>query len=1198
MRCPACGGELLEGKRFCADCGLPLVARCASCGAELLPGKSFCADCGAAVRHPPIPTSTTPPAAQEQWAEGVAHSPVSQDREVRLQGSTTELRRVSVLFCDLVGFTRRSEELDPDEVRELLSGYFDLSRSIISRYGGVVQKFIGDAVMAVWGAPVANEDDADRAVRAGLELVSAVANYGNEHAGVGLQARVGIVTGMVATTETPEEGLVVGDRVNTASRIQAAAPPGHCYVDESTRRATDASIVYADAGVHELKGKSEPVQLFEALRVVAGVGGALRSEGLEAPFVGRDRELRLVKDLFHASAEDSRAHLVSVTGLAGIGKSRLAWEFYKYMDGLSNLFRWHRGRCLSYGEGVAYWALAEMVRGRADILEVEDASSAAAKLHASVVEHISDPAEQKWAEPRLAHLIGLEERTARDKEDLFAAWRLFFERMSEQVPVVMSFEDMQWADASLLDFIEYLLDWSKNHSIFVLTLARPELVERRPNWGAGRRNFTSIYLEPLSEKTMHDLITGLVPGLPEEITDQILERAEGIPLYAVETVRMLIDRGLLVREGSSYQPVGAIGPLDVPETLQALISARLDGLSPNERGLLQDAAVLGKSFSKESLLSLAALTEAGLDELLASLVRKEILGLQNDPRSPERGQFAFLQDLVRAVVYETLPRRHRKEKHLAVATYLQDEWGNEDEEIIELIASHLLEAYQLAPDADDAAEVKSKARDKLIRAGERSASLAAAEEARRYFEQALSLADDAGTRATLEERAGQMASWAGQYDVARSYFERAIATFDVSGRTHASARVSARLGEIDYFEERHEEAVERMERAFAVLSSEETDADVAALAAQLGRILYFMGEHDRALSRIEFALDLAERLDLREQLSQALNTKAVILSAQGRKQEGGALLDRALKIALDHGLSDAALRAYNNVITFLEYEDRYAEALSLSSAGLELARRTGSKNWETPLLATTLIPMYLAGRWDELLVRVVEVGQLAGGFEIVIAALVRVHQGHVNRARELIDAVSSQAESPDLQIRSLYWSCAAEVLDAEGAIELALASAENAIAAAESLGTVRFVGFKLGVVEAFESALALGNTGKANELLKRIESLRDGETTAFLLAQSDRFRAKLDASERGDRADRLFGDAESKFRGIEAHFYLAVTLLEHAEWLVAHSHPIEAVPLMTEAAEIFERLQAQPWRERVDRAIRASRDPAVGGIPS
>ena len=830
MHCPACGGETPEAKRFCANCGVALSALCSSCGAELLAGKSFCADCG------------TPVGAGAGAAGG---SPAPAPTVAPAQGrGPTELRLVSVLFCDLVGFTPLSEAADPEEVRELLSGYFDLARAIVSRYGGVVEKFIGDAVMAVWGVPAANEDDAERAVRAALELVAAVASYGADYAPNGLRARVGVVTGTAATTDTAEEGLVVGDRVNTAARIQAAAPPGRCYVDEATRRATEAAIVYADAGAHQLKGKAEPVPLHEALRVVAGVGGALKSEGLEAPFVGRDRELRLVKDLFHASAEESRAHLVSVTGIAGIGKSRLAWEFYKYLDGLSNVFRWHRGRCLSYGEGVAYWALAEMVRGRAGILEGEDSASAAAKLHASVEEHVPDPDERRWVEPRLAHLVGLEDRTARDKEDLFAAWRLFFERMSEVYPVVLSFEDMQWADASLLDFIEYLLDWSRNHAIFVLTLARPDLVERRPNWGAGRRNFTSIYLEPLPEKAMRDLITGLVPGLPAEMSEQILARAEGVPLYAVETVRMLIDRGLLVRDGSSYQPAGPIGELDIPETLHALIAARLDGLSPAERGLLQEAAVIGKSFSRASLLALTDLDAEALDELLASLVRKEVLSVQTDPLSSERGHFGFLQDLVRAVAYETLPKRQRKDKHLAVAAYLQAAWGNDDEEIVEVVASHYLEAYELAPDADDATELRSSARKMLVRAGERAAALAAAEEARRYFEQALALSDDADTSGVLQERAGQMAWHSARPELARSRFEDAVATFDAAGRTHASARVNARLGEIDFFEGRPQEAIDRMERAFAVLSNDEMDADVAALAAQLGRMYYFTGNKE------------------------------------------------------------------------------------------------------------------------------------------------------------------------------------------------------------------------------------------------------------------------------------------------------------------------------------------------------------------
>jgi len=356
----------------------------------------------------------------------------------------TERRLVTVLFADLVGFTALSESRDPEEVRELLSTYFEVARSFVERYGGTVEKFIGDAVMAVWGTPVANEDDAERAVRAALDLVDAVSSLGEEVRARGLNARAGVLTGEAAVNLGAEgQGMVAGDLVNTASRIQSVAEPGAVLVGESTRRASEAAIAYADAGFHELKGKAEPARLHRALRVVAGRGGLMKSEGLEPPFVGRDRELKVVKDLFHASVEDRKAHLVEVTGIAGIGKSRLGWEFFKYMDGLQRLFFWHRGRCLSYGEGVTYWALAEMVRGRAGILEGEDRSSALAKLHDAVERYVPDREDRRFVEPRLAHLLSLEDRQAPDKADLFAGWRLFFERLAEQDPVSIGFEGMR-----------------------------------------------------------------------------------------------------------------------------------------------------------------------------------------------------------------------------------------------------------------------------------------------------------------------------------------------------------------------------------------------------------------------------------------------------------------------------------------------------------------------------------------------------------------------------------------------------------------------------------------------------------------------------------------------------------------------------------------------------------------------------------
>ena len=380
MICPTCSTENPESGKFCNGCGVSLLEACASCGTANAPSAKFCSECG-------VPLQTEASAVTQAAATAAPR--------------VAERRVVSVLFVDLVGFTAASEERDAEETRELLTRYFEVARTTIGRYGGTVEKFIGDAVMAVWGAPIAQEDDAERAVRAALELAATVPGLDES-----LRARAGVLTGEAAVTVGAEgQGMVAGDLVNTASRIQSAAEPGEVLVGESTKRASEAAVSYADTGEHELKGKAEPTQLWRAVRVVAGAKGALRSTGLEGPFVGRDRELRLVKELFHGSGDEKRAQLVLVTGIAGIGKSRLAWEFEKYIDGLAGDTFWHRGRCLSYGEGVAYWALAEMVRMRCRIVEDEEPEAARAKLRLALEEYILDAEERAWVEPRLAHLL-------------------------------------------------------------------------------------------------------------------------------------------------------------------------------------------------------------------------------------------------------------------------------------------------------------------------------------------------------------------------------------------------------------------------------------------------------------------------------------------------------------------------------------------------------------------------------------------------------------------------------------------------------------------------------------------------------------------------------------------------------------------------------------------------------------------------
>jgi len=1168
VTCSSCGSDNRPNRRFCHACGAALTIACGRCGSLNEPGDAFCGNCGSAIGEESSPQE---PRLGTNQSTGT--------RELAATGGRlgTELRHVSVLFCDLVGFTPLAESKDPEDVREILSGYFDLARAVVSRYGGVIEKFIGDAVMAVWGVPSANEDDAERAVRAGLELVASVGAYGDEHGG-SISARVGIVTGGAATTETPEEGLVIGDRVNTAARIQSVAAPGTCYVDDATRRATSRAIVYEEAGEHELKGKSEPVRLHRAVRVVAGVGGASKSEGLEAPFAGRDRELRLVKDLFHASAHDRRAHLVSVTGHAGIGKSRLAWEFYKYVDGISDQFNWHRGRCLSYGDGVAYWALAEMVRSRAGILEGEDSASASNKLHASVCRYVEDAEEQRWVEPRLAHLLGIEERSAREKEDLFAAWRLFFERMADAQPVVLSFEDMQWADASLLDFIEYLLDWSRAHPIFVLTLARPEFVDRRPTWGAGRRNFTSIYLEPLGAAAMTELVTGLVPGLPSEVVDSILARAEGVPLYAVETVRMLIDRGLVVRMGASYQPIGTIGSLDIPETLHALIAARLDGLPAPERGLLQEAAVIGKSFFKFSLAALLPLDETVIDELLLSLVRKEVVSLQTDPRSPELGQYAFLQDLVREVAYEMLPKRDRKDRHVAVAQHLLSAWGGEDGDIVEVAAAHYLDAFHLAPEAADAEEVKAEARRLLVRAGERAAALAVADSAQRYFEMAIDLTEDAKSEAQLHERAGQMAQLNSRTESARAHYEASRGLLEAIHETHASARLSARLGEIDYLEDHLDDGIKRMEAAFALLANDEQDANLAALAAQLGRLHLFAGNKELAAERVEFALGIAERLRLREEFSQALNTKAVLLEFSGRVEEATVLLRHALAVALENNIPSAALRAYNNLAVFVIGLDSFDEAAEVIEASIELARRVGDHGFEEWAVQGKSYLMAEDGRWDEALSLVGEIGldtkSGASLGRLVGVQTILLNQGKIAEMKKMFAPLLAMETSTEIQTRAAVGLVQGLMLRAEGKDVEALERLSEVVGYEAAIGQGAVI---LALVAEIEVALKINRT-LAEERVAGLERRMPGDTRPLLEAQSLRFRAALDR----DRAQECYTEAEARFRALNRPFWLAVTLLEHAEWLHSQEGSEAVAPLIDEAAAIFTGLGARPWLERLD----------------
>ncbi len=1089
---------------------------------------------------------------------------------------------MSVLFADLVGFTNASEDRDAEDTRELLTRYFDTARTVIERYGGTVEKFIGDAVMAVWGTPVANEDDAERAVRAALELVSAMPELN-----AGLQARAGVLTGEAAVTiGAADQGMVAGDLVNTASRIQSTAGPGAVFVGETTRRASEAAIVYTDAGSFELKGKTEPVRLYEARRVVAARRGEGRATGVESPFVGRERELRMMKDLFHAVADERRAHLLSIVAVPGMGKSRLAWEFEKYIDGLADDAWWHRGRCLAYGEGVAYWALAEMVRMRARIAEDEPADDALRKLTAVVQEIVPDAEERAFVEPRLQHLLGLTERIAPDREDLFSAWRLFVERMADEFPVIMVFEDIHWADAALLEFVEHLLDWSRSQPIYIVTLARPDVTDRHAGWGANLRNFTSLALEPLPADAIDRLLRDLVPGLPDEAVERIRDRADGIPLYAVETVRMLLDRNLVERSDGGYTVTGDLGTLDIPETLHALIAARLDNLEPAERRLLQDAAVLGKTFALRGLATVGDLDEDELRPALATLVRKEMLVLDTDPRSPERGQYGFVQALIQRVAYETLSRRDRKAKHLAAARYLSVNAGLDPDEIAEVIATHLLDAHRAEPDDPDADEIRAEARGWLTRAAERAAALAATDDAQRAFESAAELADEPLERARLLERGGEVARSADRADEAERLLRAAFALCDDAGATHDRARVAAALGIAVWRQGKIEEAIGLMEGAFEVLVSDEPDADVATLAAQLGRLHYFAENATLAAEHIEAALEIAEELDLPAVLASALNTKSLLLNR--RRYESDALLRQALRIALDHDLVYEALRAYNNLLISFDAFDRPEEIEPTMREALELARRRGYRFWEVQLTFALAEEYRYLGRWDEAeeLAEWLPLVDVAGDATKMTGTLglarIAIFRADTTRARELLALVGTEVDESDFQLRMAVSYGRQLEAELDGRFEEATKRATEQLPAAIAGLQPQVIAESLCDVVTY--ATMLGQGAEALPALEHVDGLIRRSRTRLVESQLHRLQAVLAAFE-GDevRPATEFGIALANARSAGYPFFLAPVLQDYGAWLVDCGRADEAEALLAEARELYERMGATAKLEELDR---------------
>ncbi len=515
---------------------------CSTCREENPEQARFCLACGAAL-------TTAAPAGEER-------------------------KVVSVLFVDLVGFTDRSDRADPEDVRATLRPYHERVKADIERFGGTVEKFIGDAVMAVFGAPVAHEDDAERAVRSALRVLETLEELRGEGLDLAVRAAVASGEAVVALGARPERGeaIVAGDVVNIAARLQSSAATGTIIVDEVTMRSADGVIAFEPLEPVVAKGKTEPIPVWRVLEARSRVGEP--ETATATPFIGREHERQLLLETFLRVERESTPQLVTLVGEPGVGKSRLVTELRTALDERVELVTWRHGRCLPYGEGITFWALGEVVKAEAGILESDDEDEATAKLEHAVTPLFEETSEREWLTSRLAPLVGAgSDGGAVGRDEAFAAWRRFLEAMAARRPFVLVVEDVHWADEALLDFLEHLLDWAAPVPLLVLATARPELYDRRPGWGGGKRNATTISVSPLSSEDTARLLQSLLERalLPADTQASILERAGGNPLYTEQFARMLSERG-------------DASELALPEGVQALIAARLDTLARGDEG--------------------------------------------------------------------------------------------------------------------------------------------------------------------------------------------------------------------------------------------------------------------------------------------------------------------------------------------------------------------------------------------------------------------------------------------------------------------------------------------------------------------------------------------------------------------------------------------------------------------------------------
>jgi class 3 adenylate cyclase/tetratricopeptide (TPR) repeat protein len=1116
------------------------VAACPSCGKEL-PGEfPFCPFCAAPL--------TEQPAAS-----------VLEERKV-----------VTVLFCDLVGFTAESEAVDPEDVRARIRPYHASLRQEIERHGGTVEKFIGDAVMAVFGAPVAHEDDAERAVRAGLRILEAIEALNEADPDLSLQVRIGVNTGeaVVSLGARPEqgEGIVTGDVVNTASRLQGAAPVNGIAVSEQTHRQTERIFEYEPLEPVRVKGKAELLTLFRPLAARSRFGADL-TRTHAAPLVGRELEKPLLIGTFERAAQQRSCQLVTIVGEPGVGKSRLGAELFGYIDDRPGLVRWRQGRCLPYGEGIGFWALGEIVKAECSILESDTPEEAAAKLEQALPPEEPDRA---WLIARLAPLVGAGGEPA-PQEESFTAWRRFLESLAAEHDTILVFEDLHWADPALLSFVEHLADWAQGVPLLLVCTARPELFEQHPSWAAGLRNATTINLAPLTNEETARLLSTLLERavLPPETQQALIERAGGNPLYAEEFVRLLGDRGGLGETS------------EVPDSVQALIAARLDTLSPERKTLLQDASVMGKLFWADALAEMGDRDPREVELELHELARKELVRPARTSSMQDEQEYGFWHVLVRDVCYSQIPRTGRAARHRAAAAWIERKAGERAEDLADVLAHHYLSALELTRAAGQGVateELEARAIRYLALAGERALALDV-QRAEASFAKALALAP-AGhpERPSLLERWADAAQQQGRLQEASAALEEALALSPESeplaaGRTLTALTLVRRL----LGDPRQQETIAE---ALALLEAHPPGPELVAAYAELAAMGIASSAFPEAITAAERALGLAAEIGLPVP-ARALGSRAFARSYCGER-EGLEDMRRALALAIAQAQGRAAAALHNNLaVATWNYAGPQA-ALEACREGIDFCERRGITAFALGIAGTSLAFLAELGRSEQVLAeaeplvaRAEASGDIATMCEVCSVQLhLRAQRGEGEQVLALAEWLTATArESKEPQLFAIAFAASVRVLVSQTGAEQARAL----VVELEQTPGIRTDPHYASVLpDLVRSALAVPDPALAGALVQGVEATTPLFEHALVAA-----RAQL-AEEAGnhEQAASLYAEAGERWRGFGNVPERAYALRGQGRCLAALG--TTAAEPLSEARELFASMGFAPAAAETD----------------